>query len=504
MERLVALTIITIFAALTIMGIVRQTQPPSYADLVEERARAEAIQRKYEINTKVYVVVATTGVVVGVTVSVIAVTWLAGVAFLHVKRLSQFAKPDTNGLLPVSRDDTETAARALLAYHTARVADASRQPVPHHVTYSPRYDIDMSHDVRANDTRGTLLPGHVTNDVIPMTFSDLLRDNRIGRNQPLFLGYDVVTGEGIWGTWRELYSAGLGGVQGSGKTWTAVSLIAQSLLNNAQIILCDPHAGDAESLTTRLEPLAGSLDLIVDEPDRILQAALFGYEELERRKAAAREKQRYDRRQMILVLDEWTALLRGELHDKLPQVIQTITTEGRKYGVHALLIAQRWAAAASGGSDVRNTLTAHYVHRMRADEARMMTGLRGSVLPKDTLSLHAGQAYLLDTRGTIRKIATPYMTNEDVHRVAELLLPAAPEPASEPASEPAPEPANRNADITHCDAAKLSVEELRIVELFKAGASIQDIATELAGRKGGEKYQKSLKLISETLRKALR
>lgn len=503
-NTLVAVFIIAVFVTIATLSIAQQFRQPGYLDYVEEQAKAEAIRHKYEVDKQMYSVIVVTGYVVVLSLCVIGLSYVAGLAYLHVKRMSHAVKPDRNGLLPVARDDTETARLAILAYHLARIADASRQPVPHHVNYSPKLDIDVSHAAAHHDTMPHTLPGDASHHVEPVTFRDLLRDNRIGKGQPLYLGYDLTDGRGIWGTWRELYSAGLGGVQGSGKTWTAASLIAQSLLNNARVILCDPHAGDDESLTTRLEPLTGSVELVVEKPADILQAAQYAYEELERRKTRARQRLQYDTRQLILVLDEWTTLLRGELHDALPQLIQAITTEGRKFGVQALLIAQRWSAAASGGSDVRNTLTAHYIHRMRADEARMMTGLCGSVLPKDTLALHPGQAYLLNTRGEIRKIATPYMTSDDLHHVAELLQP---DPVREVVGEVGSEAASEVVPTAplppHQKAEKWTAEELRILTALKAGKTPGEVAREVAGCAGGKNYQAAARLVADVIQRVL-
>src|SRR6185503_18297307 len=111
-----------------------------------------------------------------------------------------------------------------------------------------------------------LSPGSTTLPSIeqPLTaplFSTLLDQGQIGqdsdgRRQPLILGYSL---DGpIAGDWRSLYSTGLGGLQGSGKTWAATFLLAQSALNGARLVIGDPHAGDSESLAARTTPLAPS------------------------------------------------------------------------------------------------------------------------------------------------------------------------------------------------------------------------------------------------------
>ncbi|HEU4329416.1 MAG TPA: hypothetical protein VFS21_40135 [Roseiflexaceae bacterium] len=267
------------------------------------------------------------------------------------------------------------------------------------------------------------------------TFRQLLEAGEIGprpdgRKQPILLGLDAATGAPITGTWRELYSAGLGGLQGSGKTWTAATLLAQSALNGARLIIADPHAGDAESLAQRCAPLAPALLCDIAEDDRaILRALELAQDELERRKTGKSA----ERWPLIIAIDEWTALRRGELGERLPEIVESIATEGRKLEIHALLLAQRWDKESAGG--FRNTLSAAYIHRMRPAEARMLTGLPASYLPADVLQLAPGSAYLLSTRGELRRVVTPLTTPADLAAVGARLQAASAPAAGVPVGE---------------------------------------------------------------------
>jgi len=99
-------------------------------------------------------------------------------------------------------------------------------------------------------------------------------------------------------------------------------------------------------------------------------------------------------------VDEWTALQRGELGAEIASVVEAVTQEGRKLEIDALLNGQRWSSTRGGGNDLRNTLTSAFVHRMRPEDARMLTGLRAEQLPKDMLQLAPGECYV-QTTGTI-------------------------------------------------------------------------------------------------------
>lgn len=487
---------------------------PSAADLARDSAEAARIARDAELEATWAPVRAAVVNLALIAVIVGGLAYLASLGVAHVIRFRRERQPDARGLLPVELEQLPSVgAAALGAYHTARIAEAQRQPVPHTLSFAPHTTHAPRLDYRGDNRGDADAPAALAAPVNVPSFGELLTAGRIGRGQPLLLGLDVATGEGAWGDWKDLYSAGLGGKQGSGKSWTAASLISQSLLGGARVVLADPHAGDAESLVTRLEPLLPFAELVAEDDRATLEAARYVHDEFQRRKAAAKARQSYDSRPMVLVIDEWTSLLRGEAADELPPLLAALTTEGRKYGCNALLLAQRWEAAAAGGSDVRNTLTAHYVHRMRGDEARMMTGLRASALPDDTLALQPGQAYLFDTKGNIRKVATPLMNAADLARVAQLLGGAAPDAAPprptmgfRPSGAPggAPGGAKDEPHRAHPDAPKLTPEEARIVAAFLGGKSASELAAELnGGKRSGDGFNQAARRVADILRKAL-
>ena len=60
----------------------------------------------------------------------------------------------------------------------------------------------------------------------------------------------------IVGAWKDLYSCGVGALQGAGKTWLLAFLLGQSAAAGGRLIICDLHAGDDESLANRIGSLA--------------------------------------------------------------------------------------------------------------------------------------------------------------------------------------------------------------------------------------------------------
>lgn len=401
------------------------------------------------------------------------------------------------------------------AHYLVEAQRAQHPPLPTNV-----------HTVHIHGTRSALptppvAPPRLTNrapdvrEIVVPSFRELLDAGQVGMDgeglrHPLILGY----GEHgpVTGGWKSLYSSGLGGLQGSGKTWTAAFLLAQSAINGAQLVICDPHAGDEESLATRLQPLAPAfLCDIADDEESILHALTLANEEFQRRKEGD-----LNRRPLIVAVDEWTSLRRGELAERLPRFVEDFSTEGRKLNVHIMLLGQRWDKESIG--PFRNTLASAYVHRMRTDEARMMTGLRASALPDDTLQLAPGTAYLVDTRGTLHRIQIPLMRPEDVARVGERLRHGMTE-SRRPIGFPIPSrqssdrqesvkesPPPHDGGTASQGPEMLSAEAARIVALFLDGRDAGAIVTELTGMtsKAGKPYLTKLAEVQAVIRDTLK
>lgn len=369
---------------------------------------------------------------------------------------------------------------------------ASHQPMPQSLTYAPRLSGPAS-------STPVLPVPDVCAQTFP-TFAGMLQGGVIGPRQPLTLGFDAESSKPIIGDWRDLYSAGIGGAQGSGKTWTAVYLAAQAALSGARLVICDPHAGDSESLSTRLAPLAGAyLCDPATEPDSILAALDLAHDELERRRSGSR-----DRWPLLVVCDEWTSLMLR--NDQAASRFIHFATEGRKFGVHGLLMAHGWTAAAAGGSEVRNRLTAHYVHRTRPAEARYQLGTPAELTPRDVLQLAPGTCYLMTTRGDLRRVVIPQMTPADVDQVGMLLSrgsvdrpfgfqPAKPE-TSQKSERNQPETTIRNQENQ-----TRTPQDARTLARFLAGESIGAIARDIAP--SGKKYTQARDQVESVVRQRL-
>jgi hypothetical protein len=412
--------------------------------------------------------------------------------------------------LPISVDDVHAAfqqlsSRSLDQFYAAKLAEAER-PTP--LLTSQNLHI---HQVGV-PSPPALSDSLAMQPLAVPTFAQLLDQGMIGPGRPLILGYDAATGQAITGAWKDLYSCGVGAQQGAGKTWLLAFLLAQSAAGGGRLIICDLHAGDDESLANRIGALAPAfMRDIASTPKEIESAFAFADDKLEKRKT------NNARWPIVLVADEWTSLLRTSAGSFLPQHIQNIAEQGRKFNVNGILAAQAWTKAAS--SDVRNQLTSHYVMRQRPEEARYQLGLRAEQLPSDIRQLPDATGYLLNVAGDLIKIVVPHMTSADIARCGELIDSPAGSPAKFgfiaptqrlPGSPPAELTRNSdgsqkelrtNVTATAAQSAKpVSVEAARARELFDQGADIADIIRELRGELTGRARQQASMEIQQLIR----
>jgi hypothetical protein len=325
----------------------------------------------------------------------------------------------------------------------------------------------------------------------------------------LLLGW--ADGEGIWGGWGDLYSSAIGGLSGSGKSWAACNLLAQSALNGARVLLIDPDASNSESLAARLAPLAGRFvcDPAEDDSD-IVAAVNLVARELERRRAAKDARHS----PLIVAIDEYAALQRGSAGGALAGLVEDIARRGRRLGVYAMCLSQVWQASRSGGGHTRDAFASAYVMRMRAKQASMLTGMPARDLPPDILELPSGQGYLLTTRGELLRVAQPATTHQDMQQVAALLpdnlhsqaetLETGP-PAGGAGSgqgsgwEAVPE----SADSAAVRGKPLSAEDAQILALARQAMGVTDIIEAVWGSRGGNQFKTRARRVMEVIAESL-
>jgi len=470
-----------------------------------------------------------TMMIVYAPIAIVGIAGIAGVVYgavaLYIKvdthkHKQAFVLPDVNGLIPVDSSfakDGRLATLALQEFHNTQRLKAIHQPgqTPHHIS------------IRNDNTSSGMLPvaDEMTRAALNVpSFASLLDSGKIGKGNPITLGFDE-DGKPYETHWNGLYSSGIGGRQGSGKSWTAASIIAQSVLHGAKLVVCDIHAGDDESISNRIAPLSSTyLFDTADTPKKVI-TAIKNVDSILVARSDGRDK---SRNVILLVFDEYTSTMRrlGKDEEEVSNMLANIASEGRKFGVFALLIGHNWQSEATGGSAVRDNLTSTMVHNLRVSEARMLTGLTAASLPKDTHALRPGEYYLLPKSGDMVKIQTPRMTDSDIARVGQLLLTDGKENLYDLRSASTGE----TVDLRYDDAVEyipqmnhkstvseavytapqtvkhLSPEAVEVQRLFfTEKLSITEIVFKVKGVKGnqGAKYQIALNEVQDLLRESV-
>lgn len=266
------------------------------------------------------------------------------------------------------------------------------------------------------------------------TFAEMLESGMvqaaISRGQ-MIIGFYAETHQPRMGSWLDLYSAGNGGVSGSGKSTTTRFLLFQAVMASAKLIMVDPHIGDPdESLSHQFSLLPASIHQIRPCDGRavnVMKRVDWLSRELVRRKNTGVKTPA-----LVFVIDEFNAQMRvKEVREELSTLLLDIEQEGRKFGIFALLIGQRWSAQDLGGADIRTSLSSKMGHRF-SDEGQAVRFM-GSKHGKRLLELETGHWLFYDTKGKTSEMVTPETLAQDGRVIARILTGAA---TSEPTSEP--------------------------------------------------------------------
>jgi hypothetical protein len=360
----------------------------------------------------------------------------------------------------------------------AKVERARRPKVPKSVsvTYSPH---------QRNGPIGPLPAPQI--DVTPAaldvpSFSALLDRGMVASGQPLILGY---TQQGmLTGSWKDLYSAAVAGLSGSGKTSTLRFLACQSALHGARFVVIDPHAdAGSESLAATLAPLEAAMVCApAGAQHSIIHAARLIQSHLD-----ARLRGNPDRTRLILAVDEFTVLMRhAAIAAELGPVMENIGQQGRKVGIFCLASGQVWTADRTAGSALRDSLASCYVHRLRRNQARLLLSTEEA---RQAEALSVGEALLLRTSGEIERVSLPLATAGDVERVGNLLATGG-KPAQPVIASASQRPIR-------------SPKEAQVLTMLAGGATVPDVVRELYGDTG-RAYSDGVKDVSRIVGQALR
>jgi hypothetical protein len=394
---------------------------------------------------------------------------------------------------------------ALHARHRSKLLELEHPPL------RDREAVHRIYDVRSLEARRGWLPESLTyhystrnEPAIEVDASTpALPDHMLTADQALGIdgivyGQRLDTGEPL--VEQRVLSLAIGGRTGAGKTSTALLLAVQYARTGAELRVCDPHSGHPGSLVTQLERLMSrpTLGWIAETPRETLLLVDEVAEQLERRKAGWR-RHNGQQRPLVLLVDEFAENLRllpPRDRERLLDLIQVIGYSGRKFGVASVLLAQSWLTGGVYTSQVRNPLQAAIVHAMRADEGRALTGLQASAWPSDPMQLPPGEAFTVGIGGSgLLRIRVPLLGSASGSTAAPDRL--------QTGSTLMLDGTDSEPDRSQ-DGADLEPGDMRVAELFKAGADVPEIVRKLHGvdSSSGSKYQRASREVQAALRRA--
>ena len=410
--------------------------------------------------------------------------------------------------LPVARREITAADQQLVnilamqirASGIAQITAAGQPgPIAHSLSYAPRY----SAPAQLGLADAPLLPSVAD---VP-TFAGLLDAGRIGKGNPLVLGFDGAAE--ISGSWLDLYSTAIGGMPGTGKTTTQRFLACQTALQGARFAILDPHAGAADdSLAATLAPLASAFVCEPASDDKSILETVRYVADVGQRRISGKDA---DTTPLILWADELTALLgRSTVGDELATLLERIAQEYRKRFVFVCGSGQIWTASRTT-SELRDSFASVLCHRMKRGQARMLLPTEEA---QQVERLQTGHAVLWRTSGATQTIAIPNTTAADVTRVGAMLsgytLATDMATTDRPfgfASVAKPKPQRSQVVATEkwLPSAAASPEATRAAALFMQGLDPAEIVLKLRGIKSNEggRYQKALAEVLDLIRRGM-
>jgi hypothetical protein len=229
---------------------------------------------------------------------------------------------------------------------------------------------------------------------------------------------------------KRTFTTLVSGLPGVGKTTTVFWIAGQLVIIGARLWIVDPHINfqDEEgnrSLAAELDALADSFVFppCDDDPRQVIYRVQFMYKELLKRQQPGYIVRAKDT--VIGIMDEYNSVadsidpsmtvVKHEGHNlNFAQSLALIEREGRKFGLHFMLIGHKWAKQDIGGDNaVRTNATTYLCHKLNdPGQAGLLLGNMG----KEILKLTTGQYWITGPTWNSEpaKISTPMISAADL------------------------------------------------------------------------------------------
>lgn len=231
---------------------------------------------------------------------------------------------------------------------------------------------------------------------------------------------------------KRCFSSLISGIPSVGKSTTVFWIAGQLVIVGAKLWIVDPHlhyqSEDGErSLGAELDALSDSFvfEVCDDNQQHVLSRVKYMFNELLRRERPGYIVRAKDT--IIGIMDEFNTVAAGfdqrqsivtykGQNLNFSQTISLIEREGRKFGLHFMLIGHRWADRDIGGdSAVRTNATTYLCHRM--NDQGQADLLLGKGFGKKILQLGVGEYWITGSswrEEAQTKLVTPMISAVDL------------------------------------------------------------------------------------------
>jgi hypothetical protein len=218
------------------------------------------------------------------------------------------------------------------------------------------------------------------------------------------------------GMWDKLYSFMVLGISGSGKSSTVAYYTALSVLHGARLLLIDPDAEEEGSLTQRLGALINMLLTPVATNPKGVERIL---------KIAEKELEHPSDYPLVFLVDEFSSIMRDEkwasVSQKLSSMLEGYAQRGRKRKRICIVLGQVGKASRTGGTELRSSMTATFIHRLPVQQARLVIDPDTA---KECANLDTGEVIVLLSNSSMPyRMHIPQTQIDDMQEVLQLIAP---------------------------------------------------------------------------------
>jgi Cdc6-like AAA superfamily ATPase len=219
--------------------------------------------------------------------------------------------------------------------------------------------------------------------------------------------------------WDAFSTLAIAGASGSGKTTTTRFILCQLVLNDCDVIVCDPHGNiPNQSLAQTVKPLEHLFmcPIAITKQERIAAIEYVNSILLARLKS-----NKTTHRKLALIIDETTAHFLECSREEIAlqaRMFLRLANEARKTNIRVFLLGQNWKRDFIGSRDVRSSINAYLFHRISEDEIKLFIPSASAEQRRNIAKLKSGYAYLHGAAHYMQLVKIPEISQDSIQLLA--------------------------------------------------------------------------------------